>query len=477
MHGRTGAPTAIGHRRLAAMGLTALTLGAAAIAAAPEAQAARALYVSDGGATPVGTISQFAMGVPGGALSPLVPPTVETGAKPQHMTFTSDGRFAYGSAAETGMVYAYRVGDDGGLTPLSTPAVPAGVGAHGVVASPDGRSLYVAAQESGAVFQYDIGPDGVPTPKSPASVPSGEGASGVAVSPDGRSVYVTNLHGASLSQYDADPVTGVLTPKSPATVRMPPAPSGLAVSPDGRSLYVAALTGRLAQLTIRRDGTVRPKNPAIVRVGAGAAGVGISPDGRNLYTPNGLVNTMSQFLVDRRTGKLTALRPRAVRTAGRPGGIAVAPNGHAVYASSAAESAVTWFSVGPRGHLLRGGRAPISAGQEPHGVAITPDQGPTADLAGPRSVRHGQAVRLDASGSSDPDGTVRRYHWRFGDGHREVTTRPTVRHRYHRPGRYTVRLMVVDNEGCSDRLIYTGQMALCNGGDQAIARHRLTVRR
>lgn len=475
MHGRSATAGATGRRRLTATALIALTAGAAA-AAAPEAPAARALYVSDGGATPVGTITQFALGVPGGALTPLVPPAVETGARPQHLTFTPDGRFAYGSSAEAGTVHAYRVGEDGGLVPLPTPAVPAGAGAHGIVASPDGRSLYVAAQEPGAVFQYDLGPDGVPVPKDPPSVPSGDGASGVAVSPDGRSVYVTNLRGASVSQFDADPATGALTPKSPATVRMPPAPSGLAVSPDGRSLYVAALTGRLAQLTIRRDGTLRPKRPAVLRVGAGAAGVAITADGRNLYTPNGLTSTMSQFRIDRRTGALTALRPRAVRTAGRPGGIAVAPNGRAVYASSAAESAVTWFSVGRRGHLLRGGRAPIAAGQEPHGVAVTPDQGPTAALDGPRRARAGRAVRLDARGSHDPDGAVRRYRWRFGDGRTAVTAGPVVRHRYHRPGRYTVRLTVVDDEGCSDRFVFTGQSALCNGGPRATARHRVVVR-
>ena len=52
---------------------------------------------------------------PGGALAPLSPARVGTGGEPQHVALTSDGRYAYASAAETGALYAYRVGDaDGG---------------------------------------------------------------------------------------------------------------------------------------------------------------------------------------------------------------------------------------------------------------------------------------------------------------------------------------------------------------------------
>lgn len=178
--------------------------------AGPAKAAPRALYVANGASAGPGSLPQFGLTVPGGAPSPLDPPSEATGDEPQHFTFTSDGRFAYVSATGDGRVYAYRVRQsDGALLGLSAqPSVPAGIGAHGVVVTPDGRALYTAAQETGTVFQYRLGSGGVPVPMDPPSVPSGAGASGVAISPDGRSVYVTNLNGGSLSQFNADPRTG-----------------------------------------------------------------------------------------------------------------------------------------------------------------------------------------------------------------------------------------------------------------------------
>lgn len=52
---------------------------------------------------------------------------------------------------------------------------------------------------------------------------------------------------------------------------------------------------------------------------------------------------------------------------------------------------------------------------------------------------------FDASASSDPDGSIDRYQWDFGDGSGEVL--PVVPHTYARPGAYRVRLTVTDNTG------------------------------
>lgn len=471
--------TPAGARRTSRRAAASVALSACALlalGAAAPAEGARTLYVADAGATGTGTIAQLAI-APSGALTPLATPFAASGGEPQHIAISSDGRFAYATAAEPGLVNAYAVGEDGALSPLATPAVPAGIGAHGVSITPDGRFLYVGNQEPGTVTQYAIGSDGVPVPLDPPSVPSGAGASGVAISPDGRSVYVTNLFARSVSQYDVDPDSGRLAPKAPATVRMPLAPSGLAVAPDGRSLYVATLTGRLAQFDIDPDdGTLTPKRPANVRVGLGAAGVAISPDGRHLYTPNGLADSASQFAIDRRTGRLSPLRPPSVPAGEKAGGAAITPNGRALYTTAAAADAVTWLTVGPNGRLAGGGRQP-AAGAAPHGVTVSPNQGPTARLRVDGGARAGHPVRFDASASSDPDGQVRRYRWHFGDGHVHEGRRARVHHRYAAPGRYTVRLVVIDDEGCSHRLVYTGQSALCNGGPQAVATRRIHVRR
>jgi len=52
------------------------------------------------------------------------------------------------------------------------------------------------------------------------------------------------------------------------------------------------------------------------------------------------------------------------------------------------------------------------------------------------------SVYFDASASSDPDGTIARYEWDFGDG--TGATGVTTVHTYEAPGRYLVRLTVTD---------------------------------
>jgi len=54
-------------------------------------------------------------------------------------------------------------------------------------------------------------------------------------------------------------------------------------------------------------------------------------------------------------------------------------------------------------------------------------------------------IDLDASGSSDADGTIDSYNWIFGDG--GTATGVTASHTYTTSGTYTIILTVIDNDG------------------------------
>lgn len=57
----------------------------------------------------------------------------------------------------------------------------------------------------------------------------------------------------------------------------------------------------------------------------------------------------------------------------------------------------------------------------------------------------GSDVIFDASSSSDPDGRIVSFHWKFGDD--KSANGEVVRHSYDKEGTYTVQLTVTDNKG------------------------------
>jgi hypothetical protein len=128
---------------------------------------------------------------------------------------------------------------------------------------------------------------------------------------------------------------------------------------------------------------------------------------------------------------------------------------------------VSQFDTGAGGALLARS-AFLTAGNGPIGVAITPDQPPAASLGVPAGrFRPGVPVALNASASSDPDGSIARYDWSFGDGQSATNGGPAPMHAYAKPGRYQATVTLTDNEGCSTAPLFTGQTVFCSGSASA----------
>jgi large repetitive protein len=150
-------------------------------------------------------------------------------------------------------------------------------------------------------------------------------------------------------------------------------------------------------------------------------------------------------------------------------GVAITPDGKTGYVAAFATSSITG----------RGGVTSIDTtnntagtfifvGQDPQQVAVTPDQGPVAVFSA-TAAPVGQPLTFDASGSSDPDGTVASYRWNFGDGSSQTTSSPTVTHTYMSTSTSRVTLTVTDDAGCSTPQTFTGQTVSCQGPPAARA--------
>ncbi len=85
----------------------------------------------------------------------------------------------------------------------------------------------------------------------------------------------------------------------------------------------------------------------------------------------------------------------------------------------------------------------------------TPNALPTASFT---SNCTGRSCSVDASASTDPDGTIASYSWTFGDG--AVATQPIANHTYAAPGSYTVTLTVTDDDGATNTA--TRQLTVTN---------------
>jgi DNA-binding beta-propeller fold protein YncE len=238
------------------------------------------------------------------------------------------------------------------------------------------------------------------------------------------------------------------------------------ITPDGRFVYVLSqLSDAVFGYQIRPDGSLTAVPGSPFPSGDNSEGVAISADGRRIYIAAVGPSRASPGEITgwaiRPDGSLTEIE--RVPTSDDPVSIVFALNGRRLYVADFLDDEVTVFRLSRRGKL-KDIQTLDSLGPDPgrQSIAILPNRGPVAGFS-VRSGPAGSQIRFDATASADPDGTVARYDWDFGDGTVRRDGGRTPHHVYRAPGTYEAQLTVIDDEGCSARLVFTGQMASCVG--------------
>ena len=420
---------------------------------------------------------------------------------------------AYASVFSEGQVQHFTLGTSNTLTAGASTSA-GGSGPRQAAITPNGKYLYVPDSNTSVVGQFNIASGGVAVALSPATASSGTTPWQVAVSPDGQNAYVTDVAGASVSVY---------TIGSGGTLSLSQTVTGMSqaytvvVTPDGKSVYVGATgSGKIFEFNRSSSGTLTPKStPSIVSGATSRAGLILTPNGKFLYEGSDSANIL-EFSVGT-GGVLSALA--ATPSDFSLQSLVITPNGRNLYGSSCESDVIDQYSIASNGMLTplspssvpQGGcglpwmtadggsfYAPTDSQQidqfnisstgalspkspasitvpatDQWGIVLPPDQGPIAKFSS-KAGAAGKATSFNAKSSSAPDGTVARYDWNFGDGHKLTNGGATPKHTYKKPGKYKVTLTVTDDAGCSTALVFTGQTAYCNPGKSAT--HAVNIR-
>lgn len=441
--------------RIAAVALTVCALAPAA------AHAARTAYVAD----EADVTAQLMVGT-GGALSPLVPPQLDTDS-PRRLTMTPDGASLYITAGPPGhgRVLQYDVAADGTATPKAAPAVDAGVKPTAIAIDPAGQTLYVADKGSNDLRQFHVGAGGALEPLATAVLHGSP--VGLTVAPDGARVYLTVGGFIKSMQVGAD---GGVDPATLDATRAGGLLSDVVITPDGRHLYASSDDG-IVGFEVGDDGSLSPLDPPATATGAKVKSVAIAADGKSLYAgaDSRVGGRLLQFTIGA-DGSLGPKDPASLALAGRPGDLTITPDGRSLYVAAGDLELFDLDATGLASPKTPGGVDLAKA----TGVVVSPNQAPVAsfDFA---VAPAGSAVSFDASGASDSDGSITRYDWDFGDGNTLANGGPQVGHVYALPGTYEVRLVVTDNEGASTLTTFTGNSVLGNGSPAAATSRLIQV--
>jgi len=338
------------------------------------------------------------------------------------------------------------------------------------------------------------------------------GSLALALTPDGAKTYVADENGdiRVLNTSDLSSITTILNSEF-----LGKAPSLIAISPTRPEGYVSTYDN---VVLIFNTNTNHITGSFSLPGTPNSLGIAVTPNGSEVYV--GDANSNEIFYITTSDGSVHTIT--GMTTAQYTNGIAIAPDGTAVYVIQligATESVLTkidtsthavveeftlpvelfdprYISITPDGKTVyityRGEEVPaqyvayvdttsgssstlqLSTSQDSAqlGIAITPDQAPTARFT---PTVGGATVTFDASASSSPIGSIATYAWDFGDGQTSTTTSPTTSHTYTTSGTFTVTLTVTNTAGTSTELTFTGQTASNNGGPSAVTTQQITV--
>ena len=395
-----------------------------------------------------------------------------------------------------------------GQTPVTETSVSGIPRPFLVAITPDATRAIVTDQQTASISSLNL-------TTSPVSIDTTKSFNfttrGVAITPDGTKAYVTDdggnvlvLRTSNLSEIDTIPQSS-FGAFSPFFIALSPnKPEGY-LSTDDRTIFVI------------NTNTNTVASSFDLPVGSSGNTLNVTPSGNELYIVE--TSTQSVFYVTLSDNSIHTVS--GLPTATFIGDIAIVPDGTAAYVvldtgsahelvqiDTTTHSVVNQFSIPsqlnfpfyiaitPDGQTAcitnRRGQVPgqytafidLKTGSSStlqlgttqlanqYGVAITPDQAPTARFT--RTIS-GATVTFDGSSSSSPVGTIATYAWDFGDGQTSTTSSPTISHTYNTGGTFSATLTVTNTAGTSTEQTFTGQTASNNGGPSAVTTQQIAV--
>ena len=336
---------------------------------------------------------------------------VATGAQPQAMAITPDGKTLFIANSGDSSISGYPVNSDGTLgTRSTTPS--SGQLPVALAIDPTGKFLFAADQQSGDVSAYTISSTSLTAvgavPTQTLSSPVSASPSALAISPTGSFLYVANSATNQVLGFSYDS-TGALTPLPSANpnpcgagapgycVQVGTAPGGLAFSrcagvasattvcatADASNLFVSNAGSneinifsaciQTSATCAAPDGTLTPlSSGSSVAACCGPTAFMVDPAADFVYVLERSSAQVGQFRYSPVTGALTALSPASESTGASPSSAGISANTtntNWVFVANTGASSISGFGV-TSGKLVGLSSGPVLVPGQPTAILV-----------------------------------------------------------------------------------------------------------